>query len=175
MSIAMTTQETLELGREIAERIPQLAIGQKNADAWTTAVHTALSHAVIQRTGWRLQPSDVPKRDEYLCDFMLMEVGYGCRVACESQWNHGASRHQGNLDWAFDKLRGVKADVKLFICEGEDAHWGAVSKSYLLDYAQLSPDETFVVLRWSHDHFVKTWWSPTVAGLQREPIVFEAF
>lgn len=95
MSRVITVQDALELGRELSEQILQLVAGRENADAWTVAVHSALARATVRRAGWRLQPSDVPKRDEYLCDFMLMEVGYGCRVACESQWNHGVSWHSG--------------------------------------------------------------------------------
>jgi hypothetical protein len=84
--------------------------------AWTEAVYQSLT-AFKREKGWKIFPPVKCYLGEYHCDFMLFEDGYGCRVACESQWQTFRS-NADELKWAFDKLRGVKSDMKLFIFEG---------------------------------------------------------
>ena len=46
--------------------------------------------------------------------------------------------------------------------------WADDIREYLEGYAQLDPRETFVFLRWNHDHFERFRWKPAVAGVQPE-------
>lgn len=67
--------------------------------------------------GWSLYPAAIAKGPgkaggEYLVDFMLMDGILGPRIACESEL--GRIR---NIDWALDKLRGVKSDIKILLFE----------------------------------------------------------
>jgi YD repeat-containing protein len=59
-----------------------------------------------------------PYAGEYLLDFVLWETGYGPRILCESQWQHLFGQLEA-IEWAFDKLRGVKGDIKVLIYERE--------------------------------------------------------
>ena len=165
----MNSAEAIELGNFLAERIPFKAKSNLKAKPWTQAVFEALRE-FSEKKSWELHPSDRPYVGEYLCDFTLFEKCYGCRIACESQWNHGDSKHESDLSWAFDKLRGVKADVKLFIFEGTEDHEKSVLGEYLQNYAQLSPEETFILLRWTGSTFVGSWWTPEIAGAQLSPV-----
>jgi hypothetical protein len=49
---------------------------------------------------------------EFMTDFALFDKSRGFRIACESEW--GAL---DRIDWAFDKLRSVKAEIKILIFE----------------------------------------------------------
>ena len=164
----------VELGNFLSKEIPQLANESPSYKVWTQAVYDALC-AISSQYGWAIHPKDRCYAGEYLCDFTLHEKGYGCRIACESQWQHWKGIHQGDLDWAFDKLRGVKSDIKLFIFEGTDDEWQNVIRAYLGDYDQLSTDEAYLAMRWQRDRFVNSWWIPKHDGRQTEPIVFEVF
>ena len=105
---------------------------------------------------------------------MLFQKGYGPRIACESQWWHSWGDHYGKLDWSFDKLRGVKADIKVFIYEGEPHQWEEIRQRYLADYALLSPDEAFLLLTFNK-RFQASWWKPSRPGVHRvDEITFEA-
>lgn len=163
-----------DLGRYLSQGIPKGADKAIAFKPWTVAVHEAFRTFGAKR-GWSVLPTEAPYAGEYLCDFMLADPQYGIRVACESQWLHSQGSHQKTLDWAFDKLRGVKADVKVFVFEGSEQEWQKTVASYLLGYAQLSTDEAFLALHWRKDHFVRSWWTPSTTGLQQGPIVFEAF
>ena len=160
-----------ELADFLSETIPRLASSSRARD-WTDAVFLAFHEYAAKdgRTDWQLYPEDRAKKGEYLCDFMLFQTNYGPRIACESQWEHHErfGPHQSNLDWAFDKLRGVKADIKVFICEATVAEWNKVKTEYLTNYELLSTEEAFLLLRWDHDHFEKAWWKPKENGSQSQ-------
>lgn len=163
-----------ELGSALALSIVDRAAGSDQFRPWTKAVYDALkTFGAVQ--GWTIHPKEEVCRGEYLCDFMLFEYGYGCRLACESQWHHGIRDHQNELNWAFEKLLGVKSDIKLFILEGTEDHWQAVQDKYLYGYAQLSTEETFLSLRWYKDKFYGCTWKPKHAGVQQPgEVQFEA-
>lgn len=169
----MDKEDALALADRLAVEVPKLAATYTNG-AWTLAVYQFLT-AFKQAKGesWKIFPPVKCYLGEYHCDFMLFEEGYGCRLACESQWQTFRS-NADELKWAFDKLRGVKSDVKLFVFEGPDT-WVDDIREYLEGYAQLDPVETFVFMRWNRDHWERSWWEPTVAGLQTQafdPIEF---
>jgi hypothetical protein len=145
--------------------VPEAAALKGTNRAWTEAVYGSLM-TFRQERGWDIFPSEKCYRGEYHCDFTLFEKGYGCRLACESQWQTFRS-HPDELEWAFDKLRGIKSDVKLFIFEASDS-WKDEIRKYLEGYAQLDPSETFVFMRWNAAYWECFWWKPTVVGKQTE-------
>ncbi len=169
----MDKDDALALADQLAVEVPKLAASFTNG-AWTLAVYKFLTTFKESKgESWKIFPAVKCYLGEYHCDFMLFEEGYGCRLACESQWQTFKS-DPGELKWAFDKLRGVKSDVKLFVFEGLDT-WTDDLREYLEGYAQLDPVETFVFMRWNHDHWERFWWKPALAGLQTEsfnPVVF---
>ena len=164
----------VELGKALASDIPLRAKKSDSYRVWTEAVYASLGE-ISKQYGWKIFPEIKCYAGEYLCDFTLHEDGYGCRIACESQWEHWKGNHQSDLDWAFDKLRGVKSDIKLFIFEGTEEQWRKVIQDYLQDYEQLSTREAYVALRYQVDRFVTSWWTPKHDGKQTEPIQFEIF
>jgi hypothetical protein len=170
-SIATNAQITA-FAKFLAASIPAAA-KSPNPRAWTTAVFDALVEFSNQRS-WKLHPEERPYRGEYLTDFMLFEDDYGPRVACESQWWHIRSVHEDKLDWAFDKLRGVKADVKLFICEGELSAINAIAKKYLSNYALISSSEAFLTMTFNHGQPAAFSWLPKREGVHKpSEIAFE--
>jgi hypothetical protein len=138
------------------------------------AVYDALKNYAKDK-GWNIYPEKTCYKGEYLCDFTLFENGYGCRIACESQWLHWSGNNPTKIEWAFEKLLGVKSDIKLFIFEGAESEWPAICDKYLTDYAQLSVDEAFLILHWQAPHFIKSWWQPKKNGKQEESIHLEEF
>jgi hypothetical protein len=174
MKSIATKLDVTYIAKHLSTRIPELAIQAKNTGAWTEAVYKALREYKDGRRGWEIYPDTVAKRGEYLCDFMLFEKGYGPRIACESQWWHSWGNPYGKLDWSFDKLRGVKADVKIFIYEGELKRCEKIYRSYLSDNALLSPNEAFLFLKFDEE-FKASWWKPSRQGVHRaDEIIFDA-
>ncbi len=158
-----TASSQLERDNQILKRLD-------TCSPWTLAVHQALKQFGKEQEGeWDIFPKERPCKGEYLCDFMLFEKNYGCRVACESQWDHGADL-AWEIDWAFDKLRGVKSDIKLFVYEGAEKHFRAAVEKHLVEYAQLEPTEVFVALRWKKPSFEASWFQPVKSGIQ--PVAF---
>ena len=167
----MDRDDAIALAECLTVVVPEIATSYTNG-AWSQAVYQSLT-AFQQEKNWRIYPAVKPYLGEYHCDFMLFEEGYGCRLACESQWQTFKS-NPGELKWAFDKLRGVKSDVKLFIFEGPDT-WRDELRQYLEGYAQLDPIETFIFMRWNHKQWERSWWKPLTPGVQTEaftPIEF---
>lgn len=165
-----------QLARTLAQDIPSRADDSKSNREWTRAVYDALQE-VAKPHKWKIYPEERCYAGEYLCDFTLFEDGYGCRIACESQWANWMDRRQQDLHWAFDKLRGVKSDIKLFIFEGSAEHWQKAIDEYLLNNAHVSANEAYVALHWNFEtkEFETSWWKPSIGGIQRSPIVFEKF
>jgi hypothetical protein len=166
-----------KLGRALAKDIPLLANDSKSNRDWTRAVYDALRKVRDEEEGWDIYPDNRCYAGEYLCDFMLFEKGYGCRIACESQWANWTGKGNQDLHWAFDKLRGVKSDIKLFIFEGSAEHWKKAIDEYLMNNAHVSANEAYVALHWNFEtkEFEKSWWKPRIGGIQRGPIAFEKF
>jgi hypothetical protein len=175
MNSIASKAEVVHLGTKLASEIPlELNPGLSGNTQWTQAVYEVL-RALAQERQWKIYPEEKPYKGEYLCDFTLFEEGYGCRIACESQWSFGIGDNNAKVDWAFDKLRGVKADIKLFVFEGSDEEWPDMRDAYLRDNAQLSVDESFLILHWKGDRFIKSWWKPNCNGQQDHEIRFTEF
>lgn len=177
-------RNVVQLARALASRIRWIAENEP-ADrfVWTTAVWRAFSE-VAQSRGWKLYPEVKPFKGEYLLDFVLWEPNYGPRVVCESQWQHGFSGI-GAIDWAFDKLRCVKGDIKILIYESgrepngtqpPDDVCGIVVR-YLMELAVLSNSEAFLLLNLNGSRQWAHWWQPVYSGKQKEirftPIMLE--
>jgi len=176
MTSFATKSNVSELARHLSDSIPKLAGNDKRAKVWTEAVHKSFSEYGKARQGWNVHPETKAKKGEYLCDFMLFEDGYGPRIACESQWLHHPrfGKHFDKLDWSFDKLRGVKADIKVFIYEEDKEDWEKIWPEYLTNYALLSPDEAFLILKFDHSFFRASWWQPSKPGVHSKgEITFE--
>ena len=170
MTSIATKGDVSELAKHLCDRIPKLAEQAKSTGGWTVAVYDAFREYKSARQGWRIYPETKAKKGEYLCDFMLFEDRYGPRIACECQWWHRWGDHLDKLGWAFDKLIGVKADVKVFVFEGETQEWERIRRKYLTDYALLSPDEAFLILKFEESErgFHASWWKPSRYGVHTE-------
>jgi hypothetical protein len=183
MASIATEGDVIELARYLSDQIPKLAEQAKSTGGWTVAVYDAFNGYKNARPGWRIYPETKAKEGEYLCDFMLFQERYGPRIACECQWQHSArwGPHSVKLAWSFDKLLGVKADIKVFVFEGETQEWESIRREYLTGYALLSPDEAFLLLKFDESKrgFHASWWKPSKCGIHREdeinfdPIVLE--
>jgi hypothetical protein len=92
---------------------PETASGRTK---WTRAVWQYFDTYYREAHNWDLYPKTKPVKGrvagEYMTDFALID-GRGYRIACESQWGEGLDQ----IDWAFDKLRAVKAEIKILIFE----------------------------------------------------------
>ena len=173
MTSIATEVDVVELAHHLSSRIPKLAHEARSTGHWTEAVYKAFVE--YKKDGWKVYPETKAKKGEYLCDFMLFQDGYGPRVACESQWWHSWGEHEKKLEWSFDKLVGVKADIKVFIYEGDQEQWETICKPYLADYALLSPQEAFLTMRFDKG-FHCSWWKPSRPGVhEANEIVFEPF
>ena len=127
------------------------------------------------RSEWALWPQKGPYKGEYLLDFVLWESGYGPRILCESQWHHGFSAI-GAIDWAFDKLRCVKGDIKVLIYEVSEQPNGSqppdtvaeIVTGYLKELALLSNEEAFLLLNFNDHQKWAHWWKPVSSGSPAE-------
>jgi len=174
MNSIATEKDVTEIAKHLSTRIPKLAEQAKSTGAWTEAVYMAFVEYKDCRPGWSIYPDTRAKKGEYLCDFMLFEENYGPRIACESQWWHSWGDHYNKLDWSFDKLRGVKADIKIFIYEGDESQWEKIWRTYLTNSALLSTDEAFLTLKFNNG-FQAMWWKPSRHGIHRsDEIIFES-
>jgi len=113
---------------------------------------------------------------EYLVDFILLENGYGPRIAVECEWQFWRKDALRSIDWAFDKLRGVKSDIKLLIHEwrvpptagGPDQKLRERIVQYISDYELISPNEAFVFLQYNGGAAYAYWWKPRRAGSHKK-------
>jgi hypothetical protein len=134
---------------------------------WLTFKHLADEKS---RSGpkWTLYPEDGPYSGEYLVDWALFENDYGLRIACESQWGTNLKE----LEWAFDKLRGVKSDVKVLIYERKrrsdppDQEVRKVLEKYLKGYCLLSQNESFLFIEFDKGRAASYVFRPSRDGKQ---------
>jgi hypothetical protein len=88
-----------------------------------------------------------------------------------SQWQHGSDAMQA-IDWAFDKLRLVKGDIKVLIYEVANQPEGTqlprpvgkVVTEYLMELSLLSTDEAFLFLNFNRQEKWTHWWQPNYSG-----------
>ena len=158
--------------RREAERISNDHPRPDGKNPWTRAVWHCFD-ALRSELGptWSLYPRELGEgsgrtKGEYLVDFMLMDRSIGPRIACESEL--GKIR---DIDWAFDKLRGVKADVKVLLFEfdfTDDSKLpptvGDIVTGYLSKHGHFLPDEHFLLIQLTGDKARSFVWSPAQRG-----------
>jgi len=118
---------------------------------------------------WKIYPPQEPKagrgKGEYLVDFSLFDAERGCRIACESDWGDRSS-----VDWAFDKLRGLKADVKILIFEAAHQKDKALAyREHFADYLCNSHHhcpgrESYIFIQFDHGKCRIYLWQPNSNG-----------
>ena len=163
-------EHVTDLARQLSSRIPVIANLPNTPYGWTGAVWTAFNE-LAQAKKWTLYPGKQPYKGEYLLDFVLWEENYGPRVVCESQWQHRISGMPA-IDWAFDKLRGVKGDIKVLIFEcpmkGDATrppdNVMRIVEPYLKELSLLSDGEAFLLLHFANKGKRAHWWKPTRQG-----------
>ncbi len=168
----------------LREQANVLSIGHQHPqgrEVWTKALWTTFERLREKLgNGWILYPKVIGKgkgraRGEYLVDFMLMDDKLGPRIACESELGG-----LGAVDWAFDKLRGVKSDIKVLFFEGDFAPEGGMVprietfiRQYLAPNGQVYAGEHYLFLQFAHDDFrAFAWESPSRGPLKPEQIQF---
>ncbi len=183
-----TLEEVQHLGQYFAQALPEQAkeLSQVHAhpdgrEVYTRAVWRCFADLrALLGEGWSLYPSTIAKgagkaSGEYLVDFMLMDETFGPRIACESELGGIES-----IEWALDKLRGVKSDVKILLFEDDFAKEGGLppriaelTKQYLAGFGHYLPSEHFLFVQLSRNQCKCFLWSPPSRGpLGREEIVF---
>jgi hypothetical protein len=116
-----TRDDAVKIAKEMQVMLPTLSKGhQQTAEGkaeYTKAVWDYFDQ-LRKIHGWNISPATPPikgkVKGEYLTDFALFDGHLGNRIACESEWGD-----LGRIGWAFDKLRAVKADIKILIYQ-----WG---------------------------------------------------
>lgn len=167
-------ESVCELVDEITRYLKEQRSGDTNKN-WTTAIWRFF-RKFAENKRWKLYPESQPYKGEYLVDFILFEDDYGPRIACESQWSHWRRDPKESIDWAFDKLRGVKADVKLLLYEWErkpddgnpDEPIRKIFTSYLSNNALITNSEAFAFIQYDGDTPYAYWWKPTRSGRHSE-------
>lgn len=183
-----TLNDAKKLAQYFAQALPEQAreLSKEHAhpegrEVYTKAVWQCFSNLRTQLgEGWRLYPASIGKgagkaSGEYLVDFMLMDETFGPRIACESEL--GSAR---NIDWALDKLRGVKSDVKILVFEDDFAQEGGLpprvaelARQYLANFGHYLSSEYFLFIQLSQNACKCFLWSPPSRGpFQEEEIVF---
>lgn len=167
------------LGRFFAEKLSKEAtrvagghMHPNGKEPWTKAVwHCFETLRVELGAGWTLYPKDPGKgpgkaKGEYLADFLLMDETFGPRIACESELGNA-----GKCDWSFDKLRGLKADIKMFIFEmgftENDSLPPPIESmvtGYLSNHAHFLANEHFLLVQLSFGKTRCFHWEPTIRG-----------
>lgn len=120
-----------------------------------------------------IHPKEAPYKSEYLVDFIFWDDGYGPRLACECQWLHWRNSGIGGIKWAFDKLRGVKSDLKVFIFDA-DFEVESIFRSFLVDIALHYTTEQYMFIQFDQSKTKAVTWKPLRNGVhQLEDIVFK--
>jgi hypothetical protein len=114
-----TKDDAIALAKRLQEKLPKLAEAYPKTETGRTEYTKAIwkffsEECTNYDPEWTLYPKAEPQKGkvfgEFLNDFSLFDERWGCRIACESEW--------GDIDrvyWGFDKLRAVKADIKILI------------------------------------------------------------
>lgn len=163
-------KEVIKLATELGRDIPSVA-RDGSSRAWTQAVWECFRNIGKNRS-WLLYPDNQPYSGEFLVDFVLWDTNYGPRVVCESQWQHRFSGIDA-IDWAFDKLRCVKGDIKVLLYEWSEPSTGAappkkvadILERYLKQMELFSTDEAFLFMNFSKGVPWAHWWKPEQSGI----------
>lgn len=171
-----------ELADQLSRELPELANKCRDKTKtqtreWTWAVGQFWKEYCQSKNQKGQHPWDLCGKDhatkdkgEYLVDFMLFEEGYGSRIACESEWG----KTSGEVLWDFEKLTGVKSDVKVLIheCRSQDLLQklrGAISGNALI-----YPGEAFLIFGFQGETSEALWWIPKRNGpFDPKDIIFQ--
>ena len=149
-----------ELAHLIGKRVPALS-GEFGRPAYSGAIKVFWEEFRAGQEDaqkWHLYPNAT--EGEYLADFMLLEDGYGPRIACESE----LAPRGGDVEWDFDKLRGIKADIKVLIHQCDSKELMDKLKTYLADNALITRDEAYLLVKLCRDKTESHWWKPEREG-----------
>jgi hypothetical protein len=138
---------------------------------WTLAIYEALAD-VGKAFNLKIYPENSPYKGEYLVDFMLWDESYGPRLACECQWLHWRNPGTSGIEWAFNKLRGVKSDLKVLVFDA-DTEVESIFRSYLVETALHYPSEQYLFVQFDRSESKVFSWKPVRHGAHLpEEIVF---
>jgi hypothetical protein len=183
-NLLATRENVIDIGRQmraklpgLAKRYPPTASGRSE---WTRAVWSYFQEFRL-KYGWMLYPEAPPNggkvKGEFLTDFALFDGRIGCRIACESEWGN-----LGRVQWAFDKLRSVKADLKILIFQDGHAngnklsiHFESLFKESLSMCAHHHPGhEIYLFIQFDREEANLFLWEPTSNGpFSKEQIQIE--
>lgn len=168
------------LPRLIAEEQCECGVTKSGCHEWTRAVWRFFDHLANEK-GWVLYPRKKPLHKgraagEFLLAFTVFDPDRGCRIACESDWGDAPG-----VNWAFDKLRAIKSDIKVLIFERAHIGEGLPSKlrSTFADYLAKSHHhsakrEFYLLVQFDHGKCRAFIWEPQDTGpVNVEEINFE--
>jgi len=182
-----TRQHAISLAIHMRDELPRLVEKEPGPDTpsgrtkWTRAVWQYFDEHYRNARNWDMYPKTKPMKGrvagEFMTDFALFD-GRGYRIACESQWGESLE----SIDWAFDKLRSVKAEIKLLIFERkheaeprlpEDVE--KMVKGYLAESGNHHAEhEFYLFLQFSGSHAKLFIWEPKMLdGYTAESIQIE--
>jgi hypothetical protein len=175
-------QPTEHLASAVIHAITVDALGKaqsgKSRD-WTQAIWDALKD-LATKSSLDLYPKDGPYKGEYLLDFVLWEPDFGPRVIVESQWQHWKLEPLKAFGWAFDKLQGVKADLKVLVFDWDGLNAKQlpseiVAKLHesMCQYRMNSTSEHYLLIWFSGSQSTVFEWKPIREGKHtKEQVVF---
>jgi hypothetical protein len=174
-----TRDDVVAIGRQMREQLPILATKYQQTNSGKTEYTKAIWEYFEQlrkNYGWIMSPATPPIRGrvkgEYLTDFALYDGILGNRLACESEWGD-----IGCIEWAFDKLRAVKADIKVFIFQWGHSRDGKlpapiekIFKSSLASCGHHHPGhEIYLFMQFDGEAATLFLWEPIVSGPFSDP------
>jgi hypothetical protein len=179
-----TRNEGIELARDMRDKLssflPSDVSTASGRSEWTRAIWNYFT-SLSKENEWKLYPEISPQRGrvagEYLVDFAIFDTTRGCRIACESEWGD-----IDGIDWAFDKLRAMKADLKILVFQlrhesgGFPVELSKRIKSYLACSHHHHPGHEFYIFLQLEGSNAKAFlWEPKCTGpLSRKEIELES-
>ncbi|HTU49249.1 MAG TPA: hypothetical protein VMF56_01575 [Acidobacteriaceae bacterium] len=154
-----------ELASRISSDLPKLAKKrpktQNETKEYTWAVGQFWEKYRREKgSGWELRPENGGTKGHYLVDFILFDKAYGPRIACESEWGPGWR----GVVWDFEKLAGVKSDIKVMIHECRSEELLDRLKDAISGNALISPSEAFLIIGFEGEKSQAHWWIPDRNG-----------
>jgi hypothetical protein len=181
-----TRESAISLVKDMSEKLPGLAERLAKKHGMTRSGKKEYTKAIwhyledLRKTrGWTLWPKKPPiggrVKGEYLTDFSLCDEDLGYRIACESEWGNFKC-----IEWAFDKLRAVKADTKVLIFQAPHTNDGRlpdeISKLFRGNFAKCGhhhPNhEVYVFIQFDGDSSKCFIWTPTKSGPLDEDSIY---
>ena len=138
---------------------------------WTQAIWDSLKNLAEERN-LAIHPTEGPYKGEYHLDFTLWEEGFGPIVGVESQWLHWRQKDPlDSVGWAFDKLQGIKCDLKVFIFDWDGLNARKLPpkivqrlRDSMCEYQMNSTSEHYVLIWFSGPYSEVFEWRPIRTG-----------